>query len=617
MGNRCRLRTAICHVNSRRCGYPGLRAHNPLTSPVIRRSRRTYSCGVNQPPHLSGLCPKLSLNNGRSDIRMKGRIIYYYCNKGYQLIGYRTAKCILNTWNKPLPTCVASGCDVRLTISNGVVVQTLNGSVLTINCVNDTILQGRNKMYCDGHQWHIPAPRCTAPENINSCDFENGGYCGWEQDTDDDFDWSIRSGETPTARTGPVYDHTYGQRSGGGHYIYMEASAPRQSGHTTRLLSPVYPPEKSDRCLQFWYHMLGPSSQYAVGTLNLNIIHDVEFSSNISNLWSISGNQGKQWKVADIYIGKTNYSFKLQLEAVRQMSYVSDIAVDDILFYNCVPATSLPTTEAELKTSAMIKSSTESIEETTPTSMPAIQETTFSSETIGKDRWNIPQSSDHRPRSMFNILIPPEPNGTDQNNNGSDDEITRQKLQSSVPISSNFSLQNDTTDIEDYTSSNNQNITSAVQDTSENVTEVIPTEKATSDVITTSYETKLQTTLKQHSSTKDPMFHSSSNTRTILDDSSSEISEALFPTTAVHKKSEVFKEKDLSSNGTSPHIDFVHVDSERTTILNLCISLSVVSIFTAVLILFIALCRRRQRKYEKKYQEMKLFVETHYRNRYI
>ncbi|KAK3095217.1 hypothetical protein FSP39_011664 [Pinctada imbricata] len=29
MGNRCRLRTAICHGNSRRCGYPGLRAHNP------------------------------------------------------------------------------------------------------------------------------------------------------------------------------------------------------------------------------------------------------------------------------------------------------------------------------------------------------------------------------------------------------------------------------------------------------------------------------------------------------------------------------------------------------------------------------------------------------------
>ncbi|KAK3107873.1 hypothetical protein FSP39_024105 [Pinctada imbricata] len=51
MGKRCRLRTAICLVSSRRCGYPGLRAHNPPTIPITQRSRRTYNCGVKQPPH--------------------------------------------------------------------------------------------------------------------------------------------------------------------------------------------------------------------------------------------------------------------------------------------------------------------------------------------------------------------------------------------------------------------------------------------------------------------------------------------------------------------------------------------------------------------------------------
>ncbi|KAK3087235.1 hypothetical protein FSP39_003411 [Pinctada imbricata] len=51
MGNRCRLWTAICHAISKWCGYPGLRAHNPLTSPITQRSRRTYNCGVKQPPH--------------------------------------------------------------------------------------------------------------------------------------------------------------------------------------------------------------------------------------------------------------------------------------------------------------------------------------------------------------------------------------------------------------------------------------------------------------------------------------------------------------------------------------------------------------------------------------
>ncbi|KAK3084330.1 hypothetical protein FSP39_011641 [Pinctada imbricata] len=51
MGNRCRLRTAICHGNSRRYGYPGLHAHNPPTFPITERSRRTYNYGVKQPPH--------------------------------------------------------------------------------------------------------------------------------------------------------------------------------------------------------------------------------------------------------------------------------------------------------------------------------------------------------------------------------------------------------------------------------------------------------------------------------------------------------------------------------------------------------------------------------------
>ncbi|KAK3104639.1 hypothetical protein FSP39_006841 [Pinctada imbricata] len=37
---RCRLRTAICYENNKRCSYPGLPAHNPPTFPIIQRSQR-------------------------------------------------------------------------------------------------------------------------------------------------------------------------------------------------------------------------------------------------------------------------------------------------------------------------------------------------------------------------------------------------------------------------------------------------------------------------------------------------------------------------------------------------------------------------------------------------
>ncbi|KAK3108151.1 hypothetical protein FSP39_002070 [Pinctada imbricata] len=51
IGNRCRLRTAITQGNSRRRDYPGLHMHNPPTFSITQRSRRTYNCGVKQPPH--------------------------------------------------------------------------------------------------------------------------------------------------------------------------------------------------------------------------------------------------------------------------------------------------------------------------------------------------------------------------------------------------------------------------------------------------------------------------------------------------------------------------------------------------------------------------------------
>lgn len=54
------------------------------------------------------------------------------------------------------------------------------------------------------------------------CDFETD-LCHWQNMTDDNFDWRRHSGNTPSASTGPMYDHT---RGFGGHgrfdYCYLE-----------------------------------------------------------------------------------------------------------------------------------------------------------------------------------------------------------------------------------------------------------------------------------------------------------------------------------------------------------------------------------------------------------
>ena len=43
------------------------------------------------------------------------------------------------------------------------------------------------------------------------------------QSSSDDFDWTLRSGSTPSSETGP--NSAYG---GSGFYIYIEASNPRR-----------------------------------------------------------------------------------------------------------------------------------------------------------------------------------------------------------------------------------------------------------------------------------------------------------------------------------------------------------------------------------------------------
>lgn len=56
-----------------------------------------------------------------------------------------------------------------------------------------------------------------------SCDFELP--CSFTQAQNDDFDWTLNSGSTPTTNTGPDTDHTRADSSG--YYMYIEGSDPR------------------------------------------------------------------------------------------------------------------------------------------------------------------------------------------------------------------------------------------------------------------------------------------------------------------------------------------------------------------------------------------------------
>ncbi len=147
--------------------------------------------------------------------------------------------------------------------------------------------------------------------------FENS-LGDWEQSSNDDIDWTLRTGTTPSSNTGPNGAYA------GSYYVYVETSNPNYPSKLALLESPCFNLSSlNDAELSFRYHMLGN----AVGTLS------VEASTNEgaswSTIWSRTATQGSAWNLASIDISSYN-SAKFRLRALSGSSWQGDLCVDDL-----------------------------------------------------------------------------------------------------------------------------------------------------------------------------------------------------------------------------------------------------------------------------------------------
>jgi len=125
--------------------------------------------------------------------------------------------------------------------------------------------------------------------------------CSWSQDDSgaDAFDWTRVRGPTPTFSTGPWKDHTLG--TAGGHYLYIEASAPQVFGDTALLLGPVLRPTLllggvSPCVFRFHYHMLGSH------VFRLAVYMRTAAAGRGHMLWVQYGNRGNLWHRKTLYL---------------------------------------------------------------------------------------------------------------------------------------------------------------------------------------------------------------------------------------------------------------------------------------------------------------------------
>lgn len=108
-------------------------------------------------------------------------------------------------------------------------------------------------------------------ESFSTCSGNCLTSCGltafWNNDTNDNLDWTTWSGATGSLGTGPQTDHNPGTTSG--KYLYIETSGScNGNGFTGHLESPWFNfSTLTTPTVSFWYHLFGGD----MGTLHFDV----------------------------------------------------------------------------------------------------------------------------------------------------------------------------------------------------------------------------------------------------------------------------------------------------------------------------------------------------------
>ena len=200
---------------------------------------------------------------------------------------------------------------------------------------NDTVVAESNNNFSIIEENIIAIPYLQTFDGwrVNNRDTEY-----WEQAGDDDIDWTIQTGPTPSRvggtpdKTGAEADHT----SGSGKYIYIEASDPNNPSKVTSIVTPKFDfTSMQNPALSLYYHMFSADDQ--MGSFHVDI--KVGESDWQDNIVEITGDQGDAWtqKTMDLSsVTQNNQRVRFRLRGITGSSWQSDICIDDFQIHEGV-----------------------------------------------------------------------------------------------------------------------------------------------------------------------------------------------------------------------------------------------------------------------------------------
>lgn len=170
--------------------------------------------------------------------------------------------------------------------------------------------------------WETAALCGTAADcGTTVCPLVNG-WVNETNGTDDNMDWRVDEGGTPSAGTGPSVDFNPGTATG--NYVYTEASS--CTGQTAHLVKPCVDLRTATSPeLTFAYHMNGAN----MGELHLDIQANGVWNLDVMPV--IVGDQGTAWLTRTVnlsaFVGNV---VTIRFRGITGNGFASDMALDDI-----------------------------------------------------------------------------------------------------------------------------------------------------------------------------------------------------------------------------------------------------------------------------------------------
>jgi hypothetical protein len=171
-----------------------------------------------------------------------------------------------------------------------------------------------------------------------SCYINNEWY-NLQNELNDDIDWRIMNGITPTPNTGPVGDHTTGTIAG--KFLYLEPSGDCNEKKAILMSPCIDLTGLSNPGMLFWFNMYGED----MGSLHIDVISEGILHKDV--IVPIQGDQGSGWKEGFAFFADfAGKEINVRFRGYTGSGELSDMAIDDITI---TEMTDIPNVSSDLQ----------------------------------------------------------------------------------------------------------------------------------------------------------------------------------------------------------------------------------------------------------------------------